>query len=273
MPRNTNTLLLLSVALVGLVAVAVFQFQISSIRSNAERVVSDMEATLNNDRSSIRTPTPRPIRSGQSAERLRRKLEERTDLYRNQLDQLARQSKVNDKLSVDYNELVGKYEKLQREYDQLWNDADASLNSVIGVLQEESVDDTSGEVDGNADDELAMEESTHPEDLQLHLDLTTWELEQASLRISELTAALGRESQVSMALSSVLIEVGAPATRLLTLMLTDQRPEVQAWAAWVLGHIRPVEVETKSALERLALDGNADVAKAAGVALENVKRN
>lgn len=278
MSRSSNSLAILAIAVgvMGVVAL-VFLLQFRSISANAQRIAEDMNASVNKGRPAAPrhdpSPSPRMVRSLRSSARLRDRLEERTELYRNQLDQLARKSKEHDKLATDYQALAEKYQALQRDYDQLWNDADASLNSVVEALQEDIADGNSIDVIDEVETELSLQEHAVLEDLQLNLEMTSFELEKANLRISELTAGLASESQVSMALSSALIDLGAPATPLVIPMLSDQRPEIRAWAAWILGHIRPAEAETKSALTALALDSNADVANAARVALENIEKS
>ena len=272
MSRETKSMMLWATVLVVLTtAVVVFFFQVDSIRSNTELLVLD--AQVRNDRPKRTVDSgARRMRSMQSAERLRRRLEESSELYRSQLDQLAKKEKEHHQLSSDYEELAKKYQSLQREYNELWQDADTSLDSMIDMLQYEADGGESPAPGESAEDETIANELSPSEEENLSLDLAQWELDQAQRQISELEAAAERASQVSMAFSSVLIEVGAAATPELLPMLRDERPEIRSWAAWVLGHIRPVDAETQPALEQLLFDDNTDVAAAARSALQDIKQ-
>ena len=278
MSRYSNVLLLCVAVLISSVVVVIFISYFNGLNTSAHRMMDGtQELSVVREGSPFRVPKTPVIRrrasSMRTVELLRDRLEQRTEQYRQQQSQLTLRSRQHDELSSSYNALVEKHQVLQHEYDALLSDADSALLSLIALMREEDQASPADPGQDTQSSEVEQQDSQFSSaDEQAGLEFISWELEQANVRIAALQTKVDRESRVAMASSSVLVDVGEPAIPMVIHMTTDDRPEIRAWAAWVLGFIRPVSDESKAALTRLTRDEDADVVKAADTALVNLQK-
>ena len=277
-----NSLLTFAAYLVSIIAVGLVLFTTwEGIKGGFSRVDEYQEeakdtlaaATI---RPEAGTKPPSRKQSVKTARRLRKLLDERTQLYRKQKNQLLARVDEHDKLRREYDRLFTAHQDLLKEYNRLWNEADTSLLVLSNLLEQDHENDDPAQANSNTSgqpDSLSIDGTPGANDVDGNLDLAIaeWELEQTRRQVAELGTLAARESTLSNASSMALIEIGAPAVPFLVEMLSDSQADVRSWAVWVLGHIGADAAMAMEEIEALTLDRNAEVARSAVEALQRIR--
>ena len=158
------------------------------------------------------------------------------------------------------------------EYKQLRDEADRYLAMIYDLLQ-----DSAPAVDSPADVSTvsANVRQVVAETNELSTELATVQLEllQSKAEIAELElAALSEHAKLSEA-TRAIVATGAPAVPTLVAVLTDESPELRAWAADTLAQMGPDAMGSIDALFVATEDDDTNVRQSAHWALEKIEES
>ncbi len=159
------------------------------------------------------------------------------------------------------------------EYKQLRDEADRYLAMIYDLLQ-----DSAPAVNSPTDESTIsanVRQVDAETDVLLSTELVTVQLEllRSKAEIAELELAALSEHAKLIEAARAIVATGAPAVPTLVAVLSDESPELRAWAADTLGQMGPDAMDSIDALFVATEDDDTNVRQAAHRALEKIEES
>lgn len=192
-----------------------------------------------------------------------------------ELEQIQRLQELLDMRTAILQKRNAQLQRKTAEYEQLREQADQYSRLLDDLLSQSQFADTSETgaqmrepIEARMETSDAVQESV----LEAELAAVEWQLGQSKATVVEMELAALREREKSLAATKAIVETGAPAVPALAALLSNERlPELRAWAAGVLGRMGADALDAAEALLIALEDENAEVRRAARVALDQIE--
>jgi len=190
-----------------------------------------------------------------------------------QMRTIAQLGALLQKKTADLQEQDVQLQHRTDEFKKLRDEADRYLATIYDLLQD-SAPAIDSPTDVSAVSPIVGQVVTET-DVLLSTELVTVQLEllQSKAEIAELEmAALSEHAKLTEA-TRAIVATGAPAVPTLVAVLTDESPELRAWAADTLGQMGPDAMDSIDALFVATEDEDANVRQSAHRALERIEES
>ena len=259
-----NSLLIVGVyTLLGLLIVSVgygayAYYQLAST-SAAARLEASLAAEMAEAKRPASTKPPKPMGNVAALARAHAQLNElQAMMERNSRLLEQRTSLLNQKTAeckMLQRQLDGSIATVLELLDMDSNVSDSEQRQQLGRNLEQEFNRLTAELEQS--EALELEQSQQVADLKMQLTAT--ELEIAAIREqtgAELLSLLERQQLLETTSRRAFVQLGAAAVPVLVEMLNDQRPEVRAWAASILGSLGSAGQEAVPALMAMLVDSD-----------------
>ena len=190
-----------------------------------------------------------------------------------QMRTIAQLGALLEKRTADLQEQNAQLRHRTEEYKQLRDEADRYLAMIYDLLQDSApAVDSPTDVSTNSDNVRQVDAET---DVLLSTELVTVQLEllRSKAEIAELELAALSEHAKLIEAARAIVATGAPAVPTLVAVLSDESPELRAWAADTLGQMGPDAMDSIDALFVATEDDDTNVRQSAHRALERIEES
>jgi len=194
-----------------------------------------------------------------------------------QMRTIAQLGALLQKKTADLQEQDVQLQHRTDEFKKLRDEADRYLATIYDLLQDSApaIDSPTDVSTVSPNVGQVVGQVVAETDVLLSTELVTVQLEllQSKAEIAELEmAALSEHAKLTEA-TRAIVATGAPAVPTLVAVLTDESPELRAWAADTLGQMGPDAMDSIDALFVATEDEDANVRQSAHRALERIEES